>query len=105
MPRVLILAAALGGLAAPAVAELDASQQAAFDVILPEIESALSEQGGEGMAAMAPILATCVVTEARAREVRELGTGDFAEEDTTLMNDIMARPDVQSCLIKAAGQG
>lgn len=92
--------------AAPVAAEdLTERQQAAFNIILPELELSLTEQGGADMAAMAPTLATCVVTIARGREVRRLGDGPFDDQDVDLMNEIMARPDLQSCLIQAVGQG
>ena len=91
--------------ASPAAAELNARQQTAFDLVLPALELSLEEQGGEALKALAPMLATCVVTEAKRREVRALGDGELDDEDTAMMNEIMARPDVQGCVAKAAGQG
>ncbi|MEM1342361.1 MAG: hypothetical protein AAGF68_08550 [Pseudomonadota bacterium] len=85
--------------------DLSTRQQAAFDVILPELEVSLKEQGGETLVPLASMLATCVVTEARRSEVRSLGDGEFSDADTALMNDIMNRPGVQGCVAKAAGQG
>lgn len=96
---------ALAITASSAAAELNDRQQAAFDAVLPALELSLEEQGGEALKALAPMLATCVVTEAKRREVRALGDGELNDEDTAMMNEIMARPDVQGCVAKAAGQG
>ena len=104
MPRFLSMVFAL--VASPLAAQdFNARQQAAYDVILPQLELSLKEQGGAGMAAMAPAMAGCVVSEAKGREVRKLGNGPFGDEDVQIMNDIMARPGVQSCFIEAAGLG
>ncbi|MEM6276923.1 MAG: hypothetical protein AAF714_08215 [Pseudomonadota bacterium] len=104
MSRFLIAGLAL--VATPALAqEMNANQQAAYDVILPALEESLAEQGGTSYAALAPMLASCIVTEAKRRELRTLGDGALGDEETALMNQIMARPDTQGCVAKAAGQG
>ncbi|MEM1237992.1 MAG: hypothetical protein AAGI10_13565 [Pseudomonadota bacterium] len=98
--------ALLGCLAAtPSLAELNDRQQAAFDAILPALATSLEEQGGEAMGALAPMLATCIVTEAKRREVRALADGGASGIDTGLLNDLMGRPDVQGCVAKAVNQG
>lgn len=92
--------------AAPAAAqEFNKRQQAAFDAILPALETTLEEQGGAAVAALAPMLAGCIVLEARRRELNTLGDGGIGEEETQLLNELMARPVVQGCVAKAAGQG
>jgi len=104
MLRPAIIACAL--FATPlAASELSAPQKAAFDAILPALEVSLKEQGGETFAALAPMLATCMVTEARRRELRALGDGALADDDTDLMNELINRPIVQGCVAKAVGQG
>ncbi|MEM1235312.1 MAG: hypothetical protein AAGH70_14415 [Pseudomonadota bacterium] len=104
MSRFLIVC--LASLAAPVLAQgMTANQQAAYEVILPALEDSLAEQGGTSYAALAPMLASCIVTEAKRRELRTLGDGVLGDEDTELMNQIMARPDTQGCVAKAAGQG
>ncbi|MEM1372878.1 MAG: hypothetical protein AAGF78_00710 [Pseudomonadota bacterium] len=93
-------------LAAPAFAQgMNANQQAVYDVILPALEESLAEQGGTSYAALAPMLASCIVAEAKRRELRTLADGALGEDDTQLLNQIMARPDTQGCVAKAAGQG
>ena len=97
---------AMLGAASPAVAqEFNSRQQAAFDAILPALETTLQEQGGAAVAALAPMLAGCIVVEARRRELNRLGDGDIGEEETQLLNELMTRPAVQGCVAKAAGQG
>ncbi|MEL6690788.1 MAG: hypothetical protein AAFP28_10760 [Pseudomonadota bacterium] len=88
-----------------AAQELNSRQQAAYDVILPALEVTLEEQGGAAVAALAPMLAGCIVGEARRRELNKLGDGEIGEEETQLLNELMTRPAVQGCVAKAAGQG
>ncbi|MEM9437015.1 MAG: hypothetical protein AAGA15_08240 [Pseudomonadota bacterium] len=104
MLRVLVIALAASA-ATAASAELNERQQAAFDRMLPALEVALTEQGGEALVPLAPMLATCIVTEAKRRELTSLGDGELDGEDTALLNTLMAKPEVQGCVAKAAGQG
>ena len=93
-------------LASPAAAqELNSRQQAAYDAILPALQVTLEEQGGEAVAALAPMLAGCIVSEARRRELNTLGDGGIGEEETALLNELMTRPVVQGCVAKAANRG
>lgn len=94
-------------LASPAAAqELNSRQQAAYEAILPALQVTLEEQGGAAAgAALAPMLAGCIVTEARRRELKTLGDGGIGEEETALLNELMARPVVQGCVAKAANRG
>lgn len=93
-------------LASPAAAqELNSRQQAAYEAILPALQVTLEEQGGAAGAALAPMLAGCIVTEARRRELKTLGDGGIGEEETALLNELMARPVVQGCVAKAANRG
>ncbi|MCH2077948.1 MAG: hypothetical protein MK180_13905 [Rhodobacteraceae bacterium] len=92
--------------AVPAAAqELNSRQQAAYDAILPALEATLEEQGGAAVAALVPMLAGCVVVEARRGELNTLGDGDIGENETKLLNELMARPVVQGCVAKAANGG
>ncbi|MEL6701272.1 MAG: hypothetical protein AAFO58_06280 [Pseudomonadota bacterium] len=95
-------ALALSLAATPVLADLSDRQQAAYDVILPALETSLEEQGGDALLPMAPLLATCIVETAKRREVGDLGDGEMGEDDVALMNEIMLRPKVQGCVAKAA---
>jgi len=89
-------------LASTAHAEMTQAQQAAYDVVLPEVTAALTEQGGEAAAAFAPALSECAVTQAKRKERRILADEDTTAEDrTALLNDLLTRPRVQGCLTKA----
>ncbi|MEM6478624.1 MAG: hypothetical protein AAF647_06215 [Pseudomonadota bacterium] len=83
--------------------ELSEIQQAAFTAILPGLSDALEDQGGTELGELAPMLATCVVTQARRREVRSLSGPEISNEDRNLLlNEILARPSVQGCVAKEA---
>ncbi|MEM6727666.1 MAG: hypothetical protein AAF618_04125 [Pseudomonadota bacterium] len=95
------MALALLLLAGPTAAlALTDAEQAAYDAVLPSLATALEEQGGEALSALAPVLATCVVTEAEQSEVQTL-SGDIGAEETDLVNAIMTRPAVQNCVLEA----
>ena len=89
------------GLTGPAAAELTEAQSEAATLMLPALEEALVAQGGDAMAAFAPALSECVVTTAKRRELRAFRDADLSDDDTALLNDIMARPQTQHCLAKA----
>ncbi|MEO0486201.1 MAG: hypothetical protein AAF092_09845 [Pseudomonadota bacterium] len=103
MPRTLMALCAAVLLAGPAVAkDLTNRQQSAYDAILPELELSLEEQGNEALLAMAPMLATCIVTGAERAELRKLGRGAFEADDAKLLNQLMLRPAIQGCVAKEA---
>ncbi len=87
---ILLLAAA----SSVGASELDETQTAAVGVLTPMLAEQVTEE-------QAQHLAECMVTTAKAREVRQIAKADPAnpgEKVIRLSNKVIARPDVLKCM-------